>query len=143
MVYSDAQTYLEALFQTRWAAADVQFNVDGIPLKAPTQFENVPFDDLGYEYVYRLMLIFGPVKNIGLGGVCKRYVNTLQVSIFHKPGSGEVVALRACDDIVNFFTNKSFSIYEFTEASVRKLPKDTLGWVQKIVSCPFSFDIRS
>jgi hypothetical protein len=143
-VHSDAQTYLENLFKTRWTADTVVHGgVGEVPLKAPTQFENVDFEDSQFDYVYRPIISFGPNKNIGLGAYCQRHEAKLLVHLFHKPGSGMAVAMKACDDIVLYFTNKTYSIYEFKEPTIRKIPVDQDGWVQSIVTCPFEFDIWS
>jgi len=143
-VHSDAQTFLETLFRDRWASDTVIVGgVGEVPLKAPTQFENVYFYDNQFDYVYRPLIAFGQNQNIGIGAYCQRRQAKLNVHLFHKSGSGMALALKACDDIALYFQNKTFSIYEFKEPTVRKLPVDQDGWVQSIVTCPFEFDTWS
>lgn len=143
-MHSDAQTFLETLFRDRWTANTViRGGIGQIPLRAPTQFENVQFDSNDHDYIYRVTLTFGQIRNIGLGATCQRHTARLDVHLFHKPGSGLSLAMKVCDDIVTFFMNTTHSIYEFLEPSVRKIPVNQDGWVQVVVSCPFEFDTRS
>jgi hypothetical protein len=143
MVYSEAQTYLETLVKDRWYSDTPAVDLPGpIPLKAPIQFENArfPINADTLDYLYKLQIDFVGHANIGLGALCQRVSGILKMSLFFRPETGLAVPMRAAEDLSSFFTNQVLSKYEFLESTIRKLPIDNLGWVQLVVTSPFTFD---
>lgn len=129
-MFNAAQTIVEGLCQDNWT-------------DYPIVFGNAPFDEQAvYDIYYRATIIFGAGRNIGLGGLCVRYPSILDFAIFHRPGNGSATVLQIAGDIVRFFQNKSFGIYQFQTSIVREFTANERGLVQTLVSTNFHFDYR-
>lgn len=135
MKYDVVHQSLEEFIQAGWAYTAVQYS-------------NVGFNSEQYTEYLRCDIVFGEGSSRTITQGCYRQVGVLLLSVFVRPGLGQVRKLALATLAADLVRHQQVSATLPLVAPVVKLKvpdlfeddKERNGWVMAQVSCPFYYD---
>lgn len=137
MKYDVVQQSLEEFVQTNWTSTVVTF-------------DNVAFNSDEYAEFVRCTVLFGLGRKRAINKGCYRQSGVLILSIYTKPGTGSArrneLATIASMMLIGVTVKASPPLVapsvHLLDPDMHSSNKETNGWVQTQLSCPFYYDLE-